>query len=305
MKDPKIKDDTPNTLSNRDTIDLPDDASLSESDPEESVEAFSRKVEELSSSSDEEVVQPASQVSESSSFRLAGGSLGFSYRSRNIFDQLDGAVKLNSTPLAEDNIMDGTFARPAPPSPPQSAPMKSGEPDKTKKASSAKKVPDYLIHPERWTCYNLDDTPETSDRQNSQVALQFIQGLRDRKRSLDAGADSFSPNFNQGLSSSSEHKIIFSKPSQASKDEGPSPQKLERAKVKELDLIHLDAGQDEEEDRKTASAQPEHDRKEKRQRMSEEKDDQEKERAGDPTFHSGKKVNRKNFRKAVEEEDEG
>lgn len=70
MKDPKLNEDSPNVLSNRDAIDLPDDASLSESDPDEAVETFSRKVEELSSSSeDEEEVQPAGRRSGSSSFR--------------------------------------------------------------------------------------------------------------------------------------------------------------------------------------------------------------------------------------------
>lgn len=228
-------------------------------------------------------------------FRLAGGSLGFSYRSKNIFEQLDSAVKIDSTPMAEDNVVDGTFARPAPPSPPRSVPLKPKESDKTKK------VPDYLLHPERWTCYNLDETPETSNRKNAQIAHDFIQGLRDRKRGLDTKP--FSPSFNQDHGSSSETKILFSRPSQASREEGPSPQKLERVKTKELDLVHLDDGQGEENDGKISSAQTGHDGKEKRQKMSEEEDDQRK--TSQLTFHSAKKVNRKNIRKSAEDEDEG
>lgn len=301
MSDPKGRDDTPNSLSNRDVIDLPDDASLSDSDPDESSQPLSRKVEELSSSSDEENVQHGSDVPQGTPmFKLTGGSFGFSYRSRNIFDQLDGAVKLTSSQLAEDNVIDGTFARPAPPSPP----MKLGEPEKTKKASSTKTVPDYLLHPERWTRYDLDDVPETSDRENSKVAHEFIQGLHNRRRSQEATASSFSPAFNQDHSSSSEHKIIFSKPSQSSKDEGQNVHKVDRANTKEVGLVHLGGEQEEEEEGKMAPLHQNlsRDGKEKKRKWLNEGNDEEG-RESNVTFGRGRKVNRKNFRKAVEEED--
>ncbi|XP_053472780.1 protein TSSC4 [Ictalurus furcatus] len=304
MSDPKGRDDTPNSLSNRDAIDLPDDASLSDSDPDESSHPLSRKVEELSSSSDEENVQQGSDAPQGTPmFKLTGGSFGFSYRSRSIFDQLDSAVKLTSSQLAEDNIIDGTFARPAPPSPP----LKRKEPEGTKKSSSTKMVPDYLLNPERWTRYDLDDVPETSDRKNSQVAHEFIQGLHNRRRAQEAAASSFSPAFNQGHSSSSGHKIIFSKPSQSSKDEGQNPHKVDRAKTKEVGLVHLDDKQEEQEEEEGGKMAPIHhnlslDGKEKKRKWMDEGDNDER-KGSNVTFSSGRKLNRKNFRRASEEED--
>lgn len=307
MSKPKGRDDTPNSLSNRDAVDLPDDASLSDSDPDEPSQPLTRKVEELSSSSEEENVQHGSDVPQGTTmFKLTGGSFGFSFRSKNIFDQLDGALKFTSSQLAEDNVVDGTFARPAPPSPPR----KLREPERTKKASSTKTVPDYLLHPERWTRYDLDDVPETSDRKNRQVAHEFIQGLQNRRRSQEATASSFSPAFNQDHSSSSEHKIIFSKPSQSSKDEGQNVHKVDQVKTKEVGLVHLDDEQEEDDEEKEGGKMPSlHqnlslDGKEKKRKLLDEGSDEEEEGKGsNVTFSSGRKVNRKNFRKAVQEED--
>ncbi|KAK2819831.1 hypothetical protein Q7C36_021477 [Tachysurus vachellii] len=300
MSEPKNRDGMPNSLSNRDVIDIPDDASLSDSDPDETSQPLSRKVEEVSSSSDEDNVQDGIDVPQGTpKFRLTGGSLSFSDRSRSIFDQLDSAVKLTSSHLAEDNVIDGAFARPAPPSPP----MKRKEPERTKKASSTKTVPDYLLHPDRWTRYDLDDVPETSDRKNSQVAHEFIQGLHNRRRSQEAAASSFNPAFNQDHSSSSGHKIIFSKPNMASKDEGKDLHKLNRAKTNEVGLVHLDDEQ-EEEGGKMASVphnlSPDG-KKKKRKWVDESHSEEAKET--NLIFSSGRKVNRKNFRKTVDEED--
>ncbi|XP_036440100.1 protein TSSC4 [Colossoma macropomum] len=305
MSKSKGQDDTLNSLSNRDAVDVPDDLSLSDSDPEESLETFSRKIEDLSSSSEEEENTKHGHAvpQEKPTFRLSGGSSGFTDRSRSIFDQLDSAAKLTSNQLADDNVLDGTFARPAPPSPPQSAQRKFGG---TKKVSSAKRIPDYLAHPERWTCYSLDDVPETSDKQNSQVAHEFIRGLQERRRSLEATEEPFTPAFNQDHSSSSEHKIIFTRPSQASKDEGKTANKVERAKKSEVGLGHLDAGQEDEEGRKVASLHHKSTsvEEEKRKRKRAPEDEGEQGKASNVAFNSGKKVNRKNFRKVVEEEDE-
>lgn len=300
MSDQKCTDDAPNSLSNRDTIDLPDDASLSDSDPDESSLPLSRKVEELSSSSDEENVQHESDLPQGTpTFKLTGGSLGFSFRSRSIFDQLDSAVKITSSQLAEDNVIDGAFARPAPPSPP----MKQRETERTRKAS-AKTVPDYQLHPERWTRYDLDDVPETDDKKNSQVAHEFIQGLRNRKRSHEAAAGSFNPAFNQDHSSSSEHKIIFTKRSQCSKDECQNLLKVAE-KAKEVGLVHLDDEQEEEEGGKKESVPYKlslDGEKKKRKRMDGGNTEEENE-GTNVIFSSGRKVNRKNIRKTVEEED--
>ncbi|TSK19957.1 Protein TSSC4 [Bagarius yarrelli] len=301
MSDQKSRDDTPNSLSNRDTIDLPDDASLSDSDPDESTQPLSKKVEELSSSSDEEKLQhEGDPPQETTTFKLTGGSLGFSFRSRSIFDQLDSAVKITSSQLTEDNVIDGAFARPAPPSPP----IKLQNTEKTRKALT-KTVPDYQLHPERWTRYDLDDVAETDDRKNSQVAHEFIQGLRNHKRSQEAAASMFSPDFNQDHSSSSEHRIIFTKPSQCSKDEGQDLHKVDRAKTKEVGLVHLDEEQedeDEEERGKKESVPCKFGEKKKRKWMDESNIEEENKETN-VMFSSGRKVNRKNIRKSVEDED--
>ncbi|XP_076854703.1 U5 small nuclear ribonucleoprotein TSSC4 [Brachyhypopomus gauderio] len=306
MSDSKGEGDAPNSLSNRDTIDVPDDVSLSDSDPDELLETFGRKVEDLSSSSEEEeeVRHAGTFLQGKPAFRLTGGSLSFSDRSRSIFDHLDSAAKLTSTQLAEDNVLDGTFARPAPPSPPSGRARYSAASEGAKKASSGKRVPDYLAHPERWTRYSLEDVPETGERENAQVALQFIQGLQERRRSQEAAGESFSPTFNQDNKSSSDQKIIFTKPSHASKDDGRSASKVSRGKGHEVGLGHLDAGQEEEGGGSVSSRHTEKREDRKRKQAFEEEGSREQGTGSQITFSSGKKVNRKNFRKAAEEEDE-
>lgn len=311
MSKSKGKDDTPNSLSNRDAIDVPDDLSLSDSDSEESLEPFSRKIEELSSEEEEKEEEKTQQgkavPEEKPAFKITGGSSGFSFRSRSIFDQLDSAIKLTSNQLADDNVLDGTFARPAPLSPPRPSQVACGGASEiAKKASSAKRLPDYLAHPERWTRYSLEDVPETSDKKNSQVAHQFIQELQDRRRSQEGAEEAFTPAFNQDHSSSSQHKIVFTRPSQASRDEGQTSHKVERGKKNEVGLLHLDAGQEEEEGGKMDSLYQSSTLKEKsRKRILEEEDDLKHEgNVSSVAFSYGKKVNRKNFRKAAEEEDE-
>ena len=42
-------------------------------------------------------------------------------------------------------------------------------------------VPDYLLHPERWTCYSLEDVPDSSDADNRAAAHQYLSGLQRRK----------------------------------------------------------------------------------------------------------------------------
>ncbi|XP_026873462.2 protein TSSC4 [Electrophorus electricus] len=313
MSDSKGEGDAPNSLSNRDTINVPDDCSLTDSDPDELSETFGRKVEDLSSSSEEEEeVRPANPILQGKpAFRLTGGSSGFSDRSRSIFDQLDSAAKLTSTRLAEDNVLDGAFARPAPPSPPPAPLRYSAASEGAKKVMSGKRVPDYLAHPERWTRYSLEDIPETGEQENKQVALQFIQGLQERRRSQEATVGSFTPAFNQDHNSSSDHKIIFTKPSQTSKDECRSVLKVNRAKGREVGLGHLDAGQEEESGGNATSLHHTEKQAEKKRKRASEEEEEEEEKANREqgtashiAFSCGKKVNRKNFRKAAEEEDE-
>ncbi|XP_052007318.1 protein TSSC4-like [Xyrauchen texanus] len=300
MTDPKCKEkDAPNSLSNRDAIELPDDLSLSDSDSDEPTEHFSRKVEDLSSSEEEEDARPRLPVPQyNPTFRLTGGSSGFCDRSKDIFTQLDSAAKLTSKQLGEDNILDGMFARPAPPSPPDVAQGKCDvDPEATKTQPLGKKLPNYLAHPERWTHYSLEDIPETID----QVAPQDIQGLQESKRSQNAVLETFTPAFNQDHASSYDNKIVFTKPK--SKDQ--SRNKLDHLSKEEVGLKHLDDGQDNEEGEST----PLHhlgswkNEEKKRKWFPEKEKEEEDKKVTSVVFNSGRKLNRKRFRKTIEDEE--
>ncbi|XP_058518658.1 U5 small nuclear ribonucleoprotein TSSC4 [Ochotona princeps] len=69
-------------------------------------------------------------------FRLRGQSSAFAQRSHSVFDGLD-----------------------APGPPPRDA---------------APRLPDYLVHPERWTKYSLEDVAVASERGNREAALAFL-----------------------------------------------------------------------------------------------------------------------------------
>ncbi|XP_030650155.1 U5 small nuclear ribonucleoprotein TSSC4 [Chanos chanos] len=299
-----------NRLSNRDTIELPDDLSLSDSDPEESIEPIGGRVEDLSSSSDEdeEPQRSTPAIQGKPTFTLRGGSTGFSDRSKNIFEHLESAAKLTSNQLGEDNVLDGTFARPAPPSPPPMAGGKSGG-SQNKKQPPAKSVPDYVAHPERWTRYSLEDVPEINDRKNSQLALQYIQDLQARRRSQETTSESFTPSYNQDHGSSSENKILFTKPSQTTKEESTGGQAFSRDKKREVGLFHLEDRQDEEDGERTGLSHLRYtlEARNMTKRKWVEEEMEAAEGDGKPShvaFHSSRKVNRKNFRRTAEEDEE-
>uniref|UniRef100_A0A3Q0TFJ8 U5 small nuclear ribonucleoprotein TSSC4 n=1 Tax=Amphilophus citrinellus TaxID=61819 RepID=A0A3Q0TFJ8_AMPCI len=98
-----------------------------------------------------------------SSFSLSGGSSAFSDRSHSIFDCLDSIDRqtlssLNQNPVTDKPLLYTQKTNP-PPSICPTPPKKRG-------------VPDYLVHPERWTHYSLEDVSETSDQDNSRVPTQ-------------------------------------------------------------------------------------------------------------------------------------
>ncbi len=297
MSDSNRKEKDAHSLSNKDAIELSDDLSLSDSDSDEPTD-FSRKVEDLSSSSEDEDETPQHVLSVpggNPTFRLTGGSSNFCDRSKDIFAQLDSAAKLTSKDLGEDNILDGTFARPAPPSPPQDAQMKCGGQETTKKQPPGKKLPDYLARPERWTHYTLEDTADTSDEKNSQIAHKFIRGLQDSRGSQKDLLETFTPAFNQDHGSTSENKIVFTKP----KIKDQSGSKLDHAKKEEVELQHLDDRQetDEGEDGPLHHRFSPCENKEKKRKWGTEKEEEDK-KVSSVVFNS-KKVNR-NFRKTLE-----
>lgn len=319
-------DSGPNMLSNRDTIILQDELSLSDSDPEDALAAFGQRVEDLTSSDEDEgrtckdhqqgapLAQPCGP--DSSVFQLRGGSSSFSSRSRNIFESLESVTRSSSGQLADDNVLSGTFARPAPPSPP---PMVGQGCQKVTSRGSQKpqwrqrqeqqvtvkggsRVPDYLAHPERWTRYSLDDVPETSDRQNSQVALQFLQDLQNRHRSAEVGPDlpePFLPTFNQSQCSADHHKILF-KPrhQQSARERGESGGQRPHHKKVGVGLQHLGESQDEEADGCIGgSTSPKGHMKRKWVPNKESEEEEDKEEPISVAFNTSKKANRKHFRK--------
>ncbi|XP_078271301.1 U5 small nuclear ribonucleoprotein TSSC4 [Rhinoraja longicauda] len=253
-------------------------------------------------------------------FQLRGASSGFTSRSHNIFSGLDNAVKLDAS-QPKDKIIEGEFKRPPNPGPQRkliegslpgslsSSPSKRKivmEPPRERQSSALCKkpssVPDYLLHPERWTKYSLEDVPETSNKKNTAVAFEFMDGLkkqRKEKPTMDFN-ESFTSTFNQesdGVAS----KILFTKPSKPEMTEQDSPGSKKREKRGELspvdsgqvDLVHLDYSEVKDVDGVEAWW---HDKdagelsKNRKQITMEEKEQE------SVVFHSGRKRNRKNIR---------
>nr|XP_029495315.1 protein TSSC4-like [Oncorhynchus nerka]XP_029495316.1 protein TSSC4-like [Oncorhynchus nerka]XP_029495317.1 protein TSSC4-like [Oncorhynchus nerka]XP_029495318.1 protein TSSC4-like [Oncorhynchus nerka] len=297
-----------NKLSNSDAIKLTDNLSLSDSDPEERNESIDPEVEDLSSSDDEEH-QNSCPGPKKPAFSLTGGSSSFSNRSRSIFDCLESAAKLSSSHLGQDNVIDGVFARPPPP-PLLPSGKKYGEKvgELVSKPPQKRGVPDYLVNPERWTRYDLEDVPDTSDSKNSMVAQQYIQSLQQKEKENtmeDDPEEPFTPTFNQGQSSSSEHKIVFSRPSRSQKDESAEVNKPDRTKAG-MGLCHLD---DEEEEGIAQAIAPQRPKESERKRKWTPVGDAEGvliDRKDQPPigFVISRNVKRKNFRKVSEKEED-
>ncbi|XP_014031365.1 protein TSSC4 [Salmo salar] len=301
-----------NKLSNSDAIKLTDDLSLRDSDPEESNEFIDPEVEDLSSSDDEEHQNSCPGPGpKKPAFSLTGGSSSFSNRSRSIFDCLESAAKLSSSHLGQDNVIDGVFARPPPP-PLLPSGKKYGEKvgELVSKPPQKRGVPDYLVNPERWTRYDLEDVPETSDSQNSMVAQQYIQSLQQKEKENTMEYDPeepFTPTFNQGQGSNSEHKIVFSRPSRPQKDESADVNKPDRTKKAGMGLCHLD--DDEEEEGIGLAIAPQSPKESERKRKWTPVGDAEgvlNDRKDQPPigFVISRNVKRKNFRKTSEKEED-
>ncbi|KAJ8281788.1 hypothetical protein COCON_G00043070 [Conger conger] len=270
-----------------DAAELSDTSSLSDSDPEDSATHFRAEVENLSSSGDSSPDRaPLGACGRSGPrklpFQLQGGSADFSSRSQSIF--------LRPMPLLpqrkREEKREGVAGRP-PPTPP----------------SSAAGVPESPTHSPRWTKYSLEDVPETSERKNSQVALEYIQGLQQRRRESQTGEEPFVPAFNQDHSSRGDSKILFSRPGrrdegQAARDKAHEGCASEGGKKKEVGLFHLE---EPEEDPKSAEPSKGPRKRNCAPEEEEEDDGQPQSAVG---FNSGRKVNRKKFRRGGEQEEE-
>lgn len=241
--------------------DLPsDDLSLSDSDPEDKVFLNEPEVSDISSKefplgvTDTEVNTKNHSIQEDVStsveqlpselFQLKGMSSSFSLRSRNIFDNLESAAKGTTSPLTDDEDT-SLFKVPYPKSPlavhtSDSVTERQGKvPPKPLQS-----LPDYIEHPERWTKYSLADVSETSDLQNRQVALEFLDSLKKCKDGT-LGRESISYSFNQNHGNKSSDKILFKQPVKMQVDGSTTGETLQEKQLKldspskSVSLIHV------------------------------------------------------------------
>ncbi|NXY47143.1 TSSC4 protein, partial [Ceuthmochares aereus] len=308
--------------SDDDDLGLADEAEVDTISPEEpSVDEGdyrSGEAHNSSSSSHRSPVQP---------FHLRGMSSTFSLRSQSIFDCLEEAAKLSVPSLPEDNVVDGRFKRPLPPTTVSSNMIperlgKQAKPVQAPKTSPA--VPDYVAHPERWTKYSLDGVSESTDKTNRAVAMEFLEGLKRRgEEQSSATQDSYTPYFNQDPSSCGAGRIVFTKPIKRGVDglekktsSGEDDKKHMKADLKgkslkktddlreedKVELGHLNSrsGKAAEEEECTMAGYLNTEGK-LSARFNVEDEEPLVETVG---FHCSKKKNRKNFRPKVDDEGE-
>lgn len=176
-----------------------------ESEPEEQPSRAPFDPELDHSGDDGEVLAPAAAPTAQSSFILSGASSAFSHRSRSIFHSLD-SLERQPEPLNQPLSICPT------------PPKKRG-------------VPDYLVHPERWTRYSLEDVPESSDQTNRMAAHHFLSSLQPERK--------------QDSPCNVQQKMVFSRPKRPLKDQIPADQ---QGKEKGLHLSHLAEEEEEEEE---------------------------------------------------------
>ncbi|KAM8895164.1 U5 small nuclear ribonucleoprotein TSSC4 isoform 1-T2 [Spinachia spinachia] len=164
-------------------------------------------------------------------FNLRGGSSAFSNRSHSIFECLDSVARLASSSMSQDNSTDGVFARPLPPR----SLRKTSQPQSNCPTPAKKRgVPDYLVHPDRWTHYNLEDVEETSDQDNRKAAHQFLSSLQQQQQQQQQQQES-----QRDPPCNIQQKMLFSRPGRLPKEQ-PSDQRLAvSGKEKETRLSHL------------------------------------------------------------------
>lgn len=249
-----------------------------ESEPEEAPREAPFDPELDHSDEDGEVmtsVSPSAPAAQSS-FSLSGASSGFSFRSRSIFDCLDSVEKRSVTPRNQGNSAES---------------RKTSHPPSTSPIPQKKRgVPDYLVHPERWTRYSLEDVAESSDQDNRRAAHQFLSGLHQETKS-DPRCDV-------------QKRMIFSRPKRLSKEQvavqlPPDLQEKEKA----LQLSHLAEEDEDNEGRERAEVgdtteKSKQGKKNKEKSMGEPVLDEENELSESKVnFTSFRKTSAKNYRR--------
>ncbi|XP_062918187.1 U5 small nuclear ribonucleoprotein TSSC4 [Mobula hypostoma] len=261
-------------------------------------------------------------------FQLRGTSSGFTSRSHRIFSGLENAVKFDASQSKDKKIIEGEFK--CPPYQASQGKMTEGSPSErmivtvparakqsTVLCKKPHSVPDFLLHPERWTKYSLEDVPEMSNKKNTAVAFEFMGVLKKRKKEKNTDMqqdliedltdfnESSSSCFNQ-KSDSGVGKILFRKPSKPKVTEWDSPGKKvdvikKREKRGELSSVELALSdcsevQDAEawwHDKDAAELS-----KDRKQMTTEEKEQK------SVIFHNVRKRNRKNIRMKLNKDSE-
>ncbi|NXS11955.1 TSSC4 protein, partial [Neodrepanis coruscans] len=260
-------------------------------------------------------------------FHLKGMSSTFSLRSQSIFDCLEEAAKLSVPSMPEDNVVDGSFRRPLPPTTVSGNMVpenmgKRARPAQVPKNSPA--VPDYVAHPERWTKYSLEGVSESSDKTNRAVAMDFLEGLKKRAgEQSSATQDSYTPYFNQDPSSCGAGRIVFTKPTKRGVDglekkipakedgkkqvktelKGKSLKKTDDLREEDkVELGHLDSDSGKATEEEECMVEGDQNTEDKLSaRFSGAGEEPSVETVG---FHCSKKKSRKNFRPKVDDEGE-
>lgn len=301
MCDPKNGSDHGEMLNSDDVDEL---SASDESEPEErpSSAPFDPELddEDDDDGGEVETFAPAAGHGAQGSFSLRGGSSAFSNRSHSIFECLDSVARLASSSLNQNEVTDGVFARPLPPRPSRKT---SRPPSSCPTPAKKRGVPDYLVHPERWTHYSLEDVPETCDQGNSRAAHHFLSSLQQRKEQQESRSDS---------SCKIQQKMIFSRPSRLQKEQPADQLSAVGGKEKEASLSHLEEEEEDEEssDKEVAGGRTTDQSVEKAEEKDtrgpvgrpEEKDEkgeeEKKMEEANPTFTSFRKPKRKNYRKS-------
>ncbi|KAK5874682.1 hypothetical protein PBY51_019609 [Eleginops maclovinus] len=235
---------------------------------------------------------PAGRLAQSP-FSLRGGGSAFSNRSHSIFECLDSVARLASSSSSSSSqnhrpVSDGVFARPLPPPPSR----KTSQPAPSSPTPAKKRgVPDYLVHPERWTRYNLEDVTETSEQGNTRAAHNFLSSLQPRKEQQESAGDS---------ATNLQHKMIFSRPS-GLKEQPEDPPSAATGRDKEARLRLLEEEEEEEEESRKKDTRLSHLEEEEDEEEEEEEDNVEEKEIAEArrTEQRGGKSEEKDTRAAM------
>lgn len=282
MSDHKIVRGNEDPINSDDVLEL---SASDESEPEEAPREVPFDPELDHSDEEREAMTSvsASAPTAQSTFTLSGGSSGFSFRSRNIFDCLDSVEKRSITVLNQGKSAET---------------RKTSHPPSTSPIPEKKRgVPDYLVHPERWTHYNLEDVAESSNEDNRRAAHQFLSSLNPVTKT--------DPRFNI------QERMIFSRPKRLPKEQVPLQLSPDLQANEKLQLSHLAEEDEDNEGRERAEVEEQTTEKTKQGMKSEEESinvavalEEEKLEKSNVNFTSYRKTKVKNYRKnSAEKED--